>query len=218
MNKIAIVGAGGFGREVRMLIDQINRNSPQWEYIGFFDDDFQGCSKVDPAERLGGIDLVNSWKESLALVCAVGNPLVKRKILTKITNPKIYYPILVHPQALVGCSNVHIGAGSILCAGSIVTVDIKIGCHVILNLSCTVGHDTVIGDYCSFMPAVNISGEVQIGEAVYAGTGAKIINRLTIGEEAILGAGSVVLKSVPPRCTVVGVPAKLLKFHRPSGD
>ena len=113
----------------------------------------------------------------------------------------------------MGKSNVLVGEGSIICAGTILTTDIKIGRHVILNLCCTVGHDSLIGDFCSFMPAVNISGEVNIGEGVYVGTGAKIINQLEIGEETIVGAGAVVAKSLPAKCTAVGIPAKPIRFN-----
>ena len=78
---------------------------------------------------------------------------------------------------------------------------------------CTVGHDTLIKEYCSFMPSVNISGEVEVQECVYVGTGAKIINRLQIGKNTIVGAGAVVSKSLPENCTAVGIPAKPIKFH-----
>ena len=84
---------------------------------------------------------------------------------------------------------------------------------VTLNLMCTVGHDTEIGNYCSFMPSVNISGEVKTNEGVYVGTGAKIINQLEIGENTIVGAGAVVAKSLPAHCTAVGVPAKPIKYQ-----
>lgn len=63
------------------------------------------------------------------------------------------------------------------------------------------------------MPLVNISGEVKIGEGVYVGTGAKIINQLEIGDYTIVGAGAVVSKTLPAKCTAVGVPAKPIKFH-----
>jgi serine acetyltransferase len=63
------------------------------------------------------------------------------------------------------------------------------------------------------MPTVNISGEVVVNEAVYVGTGAKIINLLEIGENTIVGAGAVVYKSLPANCTAVGIPAKPIKFH-----
>ena len=56
-------------------------------------------------------------------------------------------------------------------------------------------------------------GEVVLEEAVYVGTGAKIINQLTIGKNTTIGAGAVVSKSLPENCTAVGIPAKPIKFH-----
>jgi sugar O-acyltransferase (sialic acid O-acetyltransferase NeuD family) len=213
MKKIAIFGAGGFGREVKWLIDDINALKPTWEFIGYFDDDFSHVRNIDPALFLGGTTVLNGWDEALNIVFAIGNPLVKRKIINKMANPLLSFPTLIHPSVMMGRANVNIGAGTIICAGNIITVDINIGKHVILNLACTVGHDTIIGDYASFMPAVNISGEVTIQEAVYVGTGVKIINQLEIGEETIVGAGAVVAKSLPAKCTAVGIPAKPVKFQ-----
>jgi len=213
MKKIAIFGAGGFGREVKWLIDDINEKKQTWDFIGYFDDDFSHVRNIDDRHFLGGTSALNEWKESLQIVFAIGNPLVKRKIIQQVKNPLVEFPTLVHPSVCKGKTNITLGEGCIICAGNILTVDIQVGRHVILNLACTVGHDTIIGDYASFMPAVNISGEVEIGEAVYVGTGAKIINQLNIGEETIIGAGAVVAKSLPAKCTAVGIPAKPVKFH-----
>ena len=214
MNKIAIFGAGGFGREVKWLISEINKKDPAWEFIGFFDDDFSKASNIPVNEQLGGSSILNQWKEPLKIVFAIGNPVTKKKIISKISNDKLSFPELIHPNVLIG-HDVSIGAGSIICAGCIITSNIKIGQHVILNLGCTVGHDTEIGNYSSFMPSVNISGEVCCGEGVYTGTGAKIINQLSIGDETTIGAGAVVAKSLPSGCTAVGVPAKIIR-HNPA--
>ena len=110
---------------------------------------------------------------------------------------------------LIGSKDtVNIGKGCIICAGCILTTDIEIKDFVTLNLMCTVGHDTEIDNDCSFMPSVNISGEVKVNEGVYVGTGAKIINQLEIGNHTIIGAGAVVVKNISANCTAVGVPAK----------
>ena len=63
------------------------------------------------------------------------------------------------------------------------------------------------------MPTVNISGEVLIGEGVYDGTGAKIINQLEVGEHIVVGGGAIVAKSLSANGTAVGIPAKPIKFH-----
>lgn len=108
---------------------------------------------------------------------------------------------------------IEIGKRCIICAVTLITTNIKIEDFVILNLGCTVGYDSDIKKYSAFMPSVNISGEVTIGEGVYVGTGAKIINQLEIGEYTIVGAGAVVSRTLPAHCTAVGVPAKVIKIH-----
>jgi sugar O-acyltransferase (sialic acid O-acetyltransferase NeuD family) len=210
MRDIAIVGAGGFAREVEMLIAQINDRNDRWNHIGFFDD-FQHVGKsIGNSKIIGTItDLKNI--DNLWIVIAIADPKTKKRIIQEI-GFKCHFATLVHPDVLIG-ERVKIGEGTIICAGNIITTDITFGKHVTLNLGCTVGHDTVIEDFCSFMPSVNISGEVLIQESVYVGTGATIINQVEIGSNSIIGAGAVVSKSIPSNCTAVGLPAKPIKYH-----
>ena len=214
MKNIAIFGAGGFGREVKTIIDKINNENPNtYNFLGFYDDGFEKGTIINGYPILGGIDELNNENNLLSLVISIGDPKIKLKIINSIQNPNIDFPTIIHPNASISNDYVEIGEGSIICEGTIITCNIKIGKFVILNLMCTVGHDTIIDDYCAFMPSVNISGEVHIHNAVYVGTGAKIINLLEIGENTIIGAGAVVSKSIPANCTAVGIPAKPIKFH-----
>jgi sugar O-acyltransferase (sialic acid O-acetyltransferase NeuD family) len=210
--KIAVYGAGGFGLEVAMLIEQINELKHEWELVGFFDDAIEEDKIINGYPVLGSIDKLNQWDSELWIVFALGIPKTKKRVCKKITNKKIFYPILKHPTVITGRKDyVTIGEGSIICAGTIITTNISIGRHVILNLACTVGHETKIGDFSSFMPTCNVSGEVKIGEATFWGTGAKVINRKTIGNDAIIGAGAVVTTDIPAAATAVGIPAKVIK-------
>lgn len=214
MRDIAIFGVGGFGREVLALIKDINKVELTWNVVGFFDDGYEKGELFNGYPNLGKMEDLNKWKTPLCLALAIGSPIIKKKILDRITNPLVDFPTLIHPSVWIGDKEfVQIGKGCILCAGVMVTTNVQIKDFVILNLQCTVGHDTVINDHASFMPSVNISGEVTIEEGVYVGTGAKIINQLEIGEYTIVGAGAVVAKSLPAHCTAVGVPAKPIKFH-----
>ncbi|WP_277115427.1 acetyltransferase [Chryseobacterium sp.] len=212
MKKIAIIGAGGFGREVKMLIDHINQEEKLYEIYGFYDDKHYDHD-INGVPYLGKVEKINEVKEFLCIAVAIGDPKTKKKIIQRINNPNIEFPTLIHPSVIIGQDDIQIGKGNIICAGVIITINIVIENFVILNLSCTVGHDTIIKNYSSFMPTVNISGEVVINEAVYVGTGAKIINLLEIGENTIVGAGAVVYKNLPANCTAVGIPAKPIKFH-----
>jgi len=214
MKKIAIFGAGGFGREVKTIIDAINIRTPKtFEFIGFFDDNIAKHEVINGFPVLGGIAELNQFKEELNVAVSIADPLIKKNIINSIKPKNIYYPNLIHPSVLISDESVEIGIGNIICAQTILTCNIKIGDFIILNLMCTVGHDTTIQSYSSFMPSVNISGEVMVGEGVYVGTGAKIINQLEIGEFTTVGAGAVVAKSLPAFCTAVGIPAKPIKFH-----
>lgn len=212
MKEIAIYGAGGFGLEVAMLVEQIADAGGSWRIIGFFDDGIAEGSMVNGYPVLGGVEKARRWPNPLAMAVAVGKPATKRNIVKRLGNPNLSFPTLVHPSVIMGRKEyVRIGRGCIVCAGCIVTTNISIGEFVILNLACTVGHETVIGNYSSFMPTCNISGEVRIGDGTYWGTGAKIINRVSVGNDAIIGAGAVVIVDVPEGVTAVGVPARKIE-------
>lgn len=213
MKNIAIIGAGGFGREVKTIIDSINKVMPSYKFVGFYDDGFEKGVIVNGHPVLGGIEDINALNENCSIVIAIGDPKTKASLFAKIKNAKIDYPNIIDPKVLISDDYVEIGQGNIICAGTIITCNIIIKDFVILNLMCTVGHDTTISSFSSFMPSVNISGEVLIHEKVYVGTGAKIINQLEIGQNTIVGAGAVVSKSLPENCTAVGIPAKPIKFH-----
>lgn len=213
MEKIAIIGASGFGREVKVLIDQINLVKPTYTIIGFYDDDRALPEYINGVPLLGTIDDLISRKDKISVTFGIGIPELKYKIMHRLDGCSFNYPVLKHPNVQIGNDKVTIGEGSVICAGGVITCNVAIGRFVTLNLCCTVGHDTKIKDYSSFMPSVNISGEVIINERVYVGTGAKIINQLEIGANTIIGAGAVVAKSLPNDCTAVGIPAKPIKFH-----
>lgn len=214
MKDIAIFGVGGFGREVLALIKDINSEKNQWNILGFFDDGYEKGVMINGYPNLGKTEDLNNLEKPISIAVSVGNPETKKQIIDKIVNPLVDYPTLIHPSVWIGDKDfVKLGKGCIICAGNMITTNIEIGDFVILNLGCTVGHDSIIKDYAAFMPSVNISGEVVIGEGVYVGTGAKIINQLEIGEYTIVGAGAVVAKTLPARCTAVGVPAKVVKIH-----
>ena len=213
MKNIVIIGAGGFGREVKTLIDSINNQTPTYRFLGFYDDGFKKGQIINGCPVLGGILDVNVINIQCSVVIAVGDPQTKQGLYEKIKNNNVDFPNIIHPNVLLSDDFVEIGMGNIICASCIITCNINIKDFVILNLMCTVGHDTIISSFSSFMPSVNISGDVLIHEKVYVGTGAKIINQLEIGANTIVGAGAVVSKSLPENCTAVGIPAKPIKFH-----
>lgn len=201
--KTFIVGAGGLGREVRTILDNL-----QFSFEGFIDDDTTKTNvkfDIESFNRQGA-------RESRLLV-AIGSSSVRKAVIQKLSADCNFLSIK-HSQAILQDeASIKIGKGSIICAGSIFTCDISLGDFTIINLNCTIGHDVKMGNYCSLMPSVNISGNVTLGDGVFIGSGATILQGINIGEGAVIGAGAVVTKDVPPHCTVVGVPAKNIKYR-----
>ena len=116
---------------------------------------------------------------------------------------------------VVSYDQVHIGEGSVLTSGCILTSNISIGVCFHANINSYIAHDCVIGDYVTFAPCVKCNGNVVIEDDVYVGTGTIIKQGkpgrpLVIGRGAKIEAGSYVTKSVPSGQTVFGSPAKPL--------
>lgn len=212
MKKIVIIGAGGFGREIQWLIERINKENREWELVGFLDDGVSPGKLVNGVPVLGGIEYVMNMEDEMSVVCAIGNSQTRKKIIYKIEEREnLSFPNLIDTDVQMS-ENIRLGHGNIICAGSILTVDIEIKDFVIINLGCTVGHDAILNSFATVYPSVNISGMTKIGSSVELGTGVQIIQGIQIGDETIVGAGAVVTKDLPPECTAVGVPAKPIKI------
>lgn len=212
MKDLIIFGASGFGREVAWIVERINAQNPTWNLLGFIDDaeDIQG-NEINGYKVLGKTADAGKYRDAYFVV-AVGASRVRERIVEKlkIENPDIKFGTVIDPSAEVS-KFVSIGEGSIICGHTLITVNINIGNHVIINLDCTIGHDAVLLDFVTMYPSVNVSGATNIGHAVELGTGIQIIQGKSVGDYSIIGAGSVVVKDVPDKCTAVGSPARVIK-------
>lgn len=87
-----------------------------------------------------------------------------------------------------------------------------------------IGETTVIGDNVTIYQGVTLGGTGKetgkrhptIGSGVTIGAGAKVLGPITVGDNSKVGAGSIVLKDVPPNCTVVGNPGRIVKKKQPA--
>jgi len=199
--KIAIIGSGGFGREVFHLLRQ-----EMYECVGFVDyaDDKHNL----PVPIIGHeSEMEHMMKEFNFSHCvlAIGDMFKKREIFNKIERLSLNFPKVLSPSVTSFSDN--IDHGSILYPGVVVMNDCRIGKFTLLNSGVTLGHDVVIGDYCNINPGAHLAGRITIGDGSFIGIGTSIKENITIGKNAIIGAGSVVLNDVPDNTTVYGVPA-----------
>ncbi len=210
MKDLYIIGAGGFGREVAWIVERINSIKPTWNLKGFIDDNETLWGSTEGEYHVfGGCEYLSALEDVYA-VCAVGSSNVRKKIIEKLKDTSVKFATLVDPSVLYSNSG-KIGEGAIVCAGTIITVDVNIGDHVIVNLDCTIGHDAVIDDFVTIYPSVNVSGNVLIGECSELGTGTQIIQGKKVISNTIIGAGAIVVKDCIESGTYVGSPAKKIK-------
>ena len=97
----------------------------------------------------------------------------------------------------------------------------KIGARFFIDhgMGVVIGETAEVGDHVTLFQGVTLGGTGKergkrhptLGNHVVVGAGAKILGGITIGDNVKIGANSVVLKSVPPNSTVIGVPARIIK-------
>ena len=212
MPPLVIFGAGGLGREVLLLLQQLNDREPAWELRGFYDDQPPATPTIAGLPYLGTAADLTATAEPLAVAVAVGSPGGRAAVVARLTSARLSFPVLVHPRVALGPGQrIALGAGCIVQQGCILTCDITLGRFVLLNLGCTVGHDAALGDFCSLMPHANVSGAAQLATGVYLGTNATVIQGVRIGANTIVGAGAVAVRDLPANVTAVGIPARAVR-------
>ncbi len=207
-----IVGASGFAKEVCEVLLQNNYNNP----IAFFDDintDAPSClyNKYPVLKSINDAK-VFMQQNGNAFTLGVGSPKIRYKLASTFINAGGQLQTIVSPHAIIGKLNTTIEQGCSIMSGSIITSDVIIGEGVLINLSCTIGHNNQIMQYAELSPMTNISGGVTVGEFSFLGTGSIVLPNVKIGNNAIIAAGSVVTKNVPDNVMVAGVPCVIKKY------
>ena len=208
---LVIVGAGGLGREIAVLVAQLNEAGSNWDLQGFYDDRVPATPTLAGLPYLGTVADLNASPTPLAVAVAVGSSAARAAVVGRLTSAQLTFPALVHPQvALRVHQRISIGAGCLIQRGCILTCDITLGRFVLLNLGCTVGHDAGLQDFCSLMPHANVGGGAHLETGVYLGTNATVIHQVRVGARTVVGAGAVAVRDLPAGITAVGVPAKAI--------
>jgi sugar O-acyltransferase (sialic acid O-acetyltransferase NeuD family) len=208
---IYIYGAGGLGREVHQLIDQINLLNNEWYFMGYIDDTLIPGTVVNNKKVLGGRDYLQTIKGQIFLVIAIASPNVIRLFTENNSNLNIHYPNLIHPSVDYDLYN-FIGMGNLITSNCIFTRNISIGNFNIFNTRVSIGHDVSVSDYNVFQPNVQISGNVRIGNCNYFGVNSLVLANLKIGNNNKIGAMSMLVKSINDFGNYFGIPAMKRNF------
>ena len=207
---IVILGAGGFALECAEILYQMGFNHSE---ISFFDN----VSSEFNSYILANHQIIRTFKEleafeDFSYVIGIGNPFYRKKFAENLKKIKNASPLkLISPYANIGSIENKISEEINIMTGSIVTSQCTIEKGVLINLNCTIGHNTFVGKYTEICPGVCISGSCHIEEGVFIGTGAILLPKIRIGKGAIIAAGAIVTSDVSSNTMVAGNPAKFKK-------
>ena len=200
---IFLIGVGGHSR----VIVDIVRLLTGYLLQGLYDDDpLTHNQEFYGRKVLGPISSITNGSG----VIGIGENKIRKKISEKLSIVK--WQTIIHPSAIIS-ADVEIGEGTVIMAGVIIQPGVKIGNHCIINTGSCIDHDCQINDYVHIAPNASLAGGIIVGEGTLIGIGSSIIPNIKIGQWSKIGAGSVVVHNQPDNCTVVGSPAKPIKFH-----
>ena len=191
-----LIGNGGHAREV---MSQMGLTLTR-----FVDDEFwkEGDDKLLPLSKFDSSKYI--------VMIAVGSSKDRYNICKKLPKETQYFTY-IHPTALILDHNIEIGDGSFIGAYSVLTTNIKIGKHSLLNRGNHIGHDCDIGDFFSAMPGSIVSGNVKLGERVYIGTNSSIKEKINITNDVTIGLNSGVVSDINMSGVYGGIPCKKIK-------
>ena len=192
----ALIGNGGHAREVQaqMSIELFRFVSDEYWKEG--DNKLLTLSKFNP--------------DKYVVMIAVANSKDREDIVNQLPINTQYFTF-IHPTAQLMSNDITIDEGSFIGANSIITCNVKIGKHSILNRANHIGHDCRVGDYFSAMPGSIVSGNVNIGDKVYLGTNSSIREKINICDNVVIGLNTGVVKDIKESGTYAGQPIKKIK-------
>lgn len=200
MNNLVIVGASGHGKVIADIAEKVGYTD-----IVFLDDN-------PIVKSCGNYPVVGECKSALSyknadFIVAIGNTKIRRKIQMELIGMGLHIVSLIHPSAVIA-SNVKIGVGTVVMAGTVINPCTEIGQGCIINTCASVDHDNNISDYVHISVGSHLAGTVSVGTGTWIGAGAIVSNNISICENCMVGAGAVVVDNLTEPDTYIGVPAR----------
>ncbi|MFM9009311.1 MAG: transferase [Planctomycetota bacterium] len=207
MQRILIVGAGGFGREVLQWARAAWVNHASL-IAGFLSADADTPSKTGRPLPIIADPAAFEPRPGDALVLAIGIPGVRRRVAEDLLARGAEFLTLVHPTAIV-CAMETVGAGSVLCPGAIVSDSARLGRFCLVNYQASLAHDASAGDFSVLSPYAALAGGASIATDVFLGLHASVGPGVRVGARSKVAANSCALVDVPADVLVHGVPGRV---------
>lgn len=204
MEKLIIIGAGGYAKSVIDSVDNYN-----FSLIGFIDE-----FKKDET-HLGYPILANSLedipqKEKFVYFIAIGNNQRRKIWYDRLIKLKLRIINVIDRSAIVSPHAV-LGVGCFVGKMAIINSNAIVGDDCIVNTKALMEHGSEIKNHVNLSTNTVINGDVRVGEGSFIGSCSVVIGQKEIGMWSTVGAGAVVINDVGDNITVAGVPARKIK-------
>lgn len=207
MTDIIIVGAGGCGREVANWIEDINKEEPVWNILGFLDDNEHALDGFPCKYKIIGPIKDHQPACGTKYAMGIANPAVKKIVGPALVNKGAVFASIIHPSTK-NYSEYELGTGLVTYPNSKIATGCRIGDFVTLQ-STILGHDSQLENYVTVSSSCGITGGTILHEGCFVADHACISVGLEIGANSYVGIGSVVIRNVPEKAKVFGNPARV---------
>lgn len=205
---LGIYGAGGLGREVKIIANKINQIENRWNKIIFIDDN-KDIKRIEDTDVYVFEDLIRQTPE-LEVVIGIGEPAIREKLYDKVTRAGISLATLIHPSVSID-SSTNVGKGVVICNNCTITSCVELEDNIYIQPHTVIGHDIKIGKHSVISALCHIGGTSVLGERVFMGFMSGTLQGLNIGDDVILSAGSILFRDVDKELIIMGNPARPMK-------
>lgn len=182
MEKLLLVGAGGFGRVVL-------EHAIQTYDCAFLDDGPEIGTFVDDVPVIGKTaDMELLFPEYKLLLVTIGNNALREKLYKEAESIGYMFPNVIHPSAYIS-PHALIGTGCVILNNAVVQNNARIGNGTILNPGVEAHHDSSIGNYCLIYTNSVIRSLTSVGDRVRVGSTATIATSMTIPDDTVIPDG-----------------------------
>ncbi len=208
MKNLLIIGARGWGREVySTFVNSLLFESGEYVVKGFLDDkqDALDGLKGDWPSIIGTVEEYQIEKNDV-FFCAMGNSQWRKHYADIIAKKGGRFINIIDRIAWVNPSAT-LGEGIYIGPLTMVSANVVVGDHAMIQAYCNIGHDVRIGDYASIESYVFMGGHASVGSLATLHTKSSVIPHKSVGEGSVVGFGSVAMRNVPNYTSVFGNPA-----------
>ena len=205
-----IIGAGTYAEVYLAYLQEAGV-----EVIGFADDDpkYEGkCVRNVPVlGKTSDLAILRDRHHLEAAYCPLGNNKLRVKFLKLAKELGYQTPNYIHPSVIVS-PNVSIGEGVYILLGTTIMPHTTIKDYVMISMGVHLAHHVVLEEGVFLSTGCNFGASITAHKYAYCGISSTIMTGLhELGEDCLIGAGAVVIKDVPERAVMAGVPAKVLR-------